>query len=119
MGRLAGKMFDPIGQPTDYYRSVMEQVEAAISEKQREELLRARYPPCNIEWKESTGTRVWCSQQSGGIDRAWTGYPRKYFEIGQTEYRCACVPDDRLSDTALREYENCESQQISCFYEAK
>lgn len=116
LGRLSGWMFDKNGQPTDYHQQVLAKIEEAISEKKRDELLRAQYPPCNIEWKETTGTRVWCSKQSGGIDRAWTGLPRKYHEIGKTDYRCACVPNDRLNDPALRNYDDCAEDSTACFY---
>lgn len=116
VGRLEGNMYDKRGQPTDYHGQVLERIQAAIAEKQRDELLRTQYPPCNIEYKEETGTRVWCSKQSGGIDRSWPGYPRKYFQVGKTDYRCACVPHDRLDDPALREYDNCDASEISCYY---
>lgn len=109
-------MYDKYGQPTEYYEKVMERIEAAIEQKKRDELLQTQYPPCNIEYKEETGTRVWCSNKSGGIDRTWSGYPRKYFQVGKSDYRCACVPIDRLNDAALREYDNCNPKEISCFY---
>lgn len=118
VGRLAGKMYDQNGRTTDYYNKVMDEVDVAISEKRREEWLREQYPPCNIEWKEATGTRVWCSKQSGGIDRAWPGLPRKYFEVGKSDYRCACVPNDRLEDANLREYDGCDATETSCLYKA-
>lgn len=116
VGRLTGRIYDIDGNETPYYNNVMEQVAIAIAEKKRDELLRVQYPPCNIEWKEETGTRVWCSQQSGGIDRSWTGVPRKYFEAGKPDFRCACVPEEQLNDASLREYDNCDVKEISCLY---
>lgn len=95
---------------------VEQQIEIAIDEKERNVKLRVKYPPCNIEWKADTGTRVWCTNQSGGIDRDFVGFPRKFFEVAKSEYRCACVPSDRLEDTLLKEYDNCDRKSIECFY---
>lgn len=42
---------------------------------------------------------------SGGIERAWAGVPRRLFKPGTNDWRCACVKsagppqDDSLSDT--------------------
>lgn len=97
-------------------RRVDEQIEIAIAEKDRLEKLRSQYPGCNIEWKADTGTRVWCTDKSGGIDRDWIGVPRKYYEIGKSDFRCACIPEDRLHDSQLKEYDDCHRTSSECFY---
>lgn len=116
VGLLAGRFYDENGTKTAYTLEVERQVELAIAENERQEQLKNQYPPCNIEWKEATGTRVWCTTRSGGIDRDWTGVPRKFLEAGTTEFRCACVPEDQLEDARLKEYDDCEAEAIECYY---
>lgn len=116
VGLLTGRFYDSDGQKTKYMEEVDKQIELAIAEKERMELLRVKYPPCNIEWKAETGTRVWCTKLSGGIDRDFVGFPRKFYEVGKPDFRCACVPGDRLGDTLLKEYDNCDPKAIECFY---
>lgn len=116
VGLLTGRFYGNDGKKTEYMDKVEQQIEVAIAEKERMQLLRTKYPPCNIEWKAETGTRVWCTQQSGGIDRDFVGLPRKFFEVGKPDFRCACVPNDRLEDPLLKEYKNCDRKADECFY---
>ena len=73
------------------------------------------YPQCNIQWTEKEGTRVWCTNQSGGKTRDWTGVPRKYYEAGK-DYRCACIKESDLDSPNLKPYENCDPLSTTCFY---
>lgn len=116
VGLLIGRYYNSDGSQTEYMDRVEIQVARAIKEKERQENLRSQYPPCNIEWRAETGTRVWCTEQSGGIDREWTGVPRKFFEAAKSDFRCACVPDDKLNDGRLKEYDNCDQNETTCFY---
>lgn len=116
VGLLSGRFYGKDGKKTDYMLNVEKQIDIAIAEKERLKKLRAKYPPCNIEWKAETGTRVWCTNQSGGIDRDFVGVPRKMYEVGQADFRCACVPNDRLEDPLLKEYDNCDPESFECFY---
>lgn len=116
VGLLSGRFYDENGVKTAYMVEVERQVDLAIAENERQKKLKNQYPPCNIDWKQETGTRVWCTNQSGGIDRSWTGVPRKFFEVGKSEFRCACVPDDRLDDARLKEYDDCEVTASTCHY---
>lgn len=116
VGLLVGRFYGNDGEKTEYMEKVEEQIEIAIAEKERLQKIRVKYPPCNIEWKLETGTRVWCTNKSGGIDRDFIGMPRKFFEVGQPEYRCACVPFDRLDDPLLKEYDDCDQKSNECFY---
>ena len=34
------------------------------------------FPPCNVEWSQAEGSRLWCTKKSGGITRDWVGVPR-------------------------------------------
>lgn len=116
IGKLEGRYYNSNGIETDYMRKVHEKRDIALEERKRDEAVKELYPPCNIEWKAETGTRVWCTNQSGGVERSWTGVPRKYFEVGRTDFRCACVHTDKLTDKQLREYDSCDSKAASCFY---
>lgn len=116
VGLLSGRFYDEHGMKTAYMVEVERQVDLAIAENERQNALKNQYPPCNIDWKEETGTRVWCTNQSGGIDRDWAGVPRKFFEVGKSEFRCACIPDNRLDDARLKEYDGCEVTASTCHY---
>ncbi|KAG4077855.1 hypothetical protein HA402_013789 [Bradysia odoriphaga] len=116
-GRLIGRFYDENGHETEYYRKVEKQVEIAIEDKRKEEMKNQEFPPCNIEWSADTGTKVWCTTQSGGIDRHWTGFPRKYFQPGEVSYRCACVHESNLNNPNLKEYDDCDASSRTCFYE--
>lgn len=116
VGLLFGRYYKANGQKTEYMQDVEHQIQIAIDEKSQAESIRNQYPPCNVEWRAETGTRVWCTDLSGGIKRDWRGFPRKFFKVGQTDYRCACVPEDRLNDSLLKDYDNCESTADECFY---
>lgn len=118
IGKLHGRYYDENGIETDYMRRVLEKRDVALEERKRDEAVKELYPPCNIEWKAETGTRVWCTSQSGGVTRSWMGVPRKYFEAGHTDYRCACVHSDKLADKNLKEYDDCDAKSVSCFYQA-
>lgn len=116
VGVLSGRFYDENAAKTAYMVEVERQVDLAIAENERLNALKSQYPPCNIDWKQETGTRVWCTNQSGGIDRDWVGVPRKFFEAGKTEFRCGCIPDDRLDDARLKEYDDCEATASTCHY---
>lgn len=116
VGRLAGRFYGYDGRKTEYMQRVEQQVELARAEKEQQKMLRIKYPPCNIEWKAETGTRVWCTNQSGGTNRDFVGVPRKFYEVGKSEYRCACVPNDRLDDPLLMQYDDCDSKSVECFH---
>lgn len=116
VGRLTGRFYGYDGLKTEYMRRVERQIELAQAEKEQQKMLRIKYPPCNIGWTAETGTRVWCTKQSGGIDRDFIGVPRKFYEVGNSEFRCACVPNDRLNDPLLKQYDDCDPNSIECFY---
>lgn len=115
-GKLIGRFYNDLGEETEYYHKIHEQIEIVREEIKRDEKLKSAFPPCNIEWKADSGTKVWCTNQSGGISRSWIGVPRKYFEPGNKNFRCACVHEDMLEQGNLKEYDNCDSNAVSCVY---
>lgn len=119
VGYLIGRFYDKDGTETPYYWDVEKKYEIAIEEKRAAEaqkLAEIEFPPCNIEWKKETGTRVWCSESSGGIQRTWIGVPRKYYAPGAPQFRCACVRGNELTSPYIFEYSDCDGTSVSCVY---
>lgn len=117
-GKLIGRFYDKDGTETPYYLKVNQQIEYAIQERENELKQENQYPGCNIEWKEETGTKVWCTLKSGGKERDWVGVPRKFFKSGDISFRCACIRDIDLDSKNIREYEGCDSKATSCYYKS-
>lgn len=117
-GHLIGRFYDKSGEKTDYFRKVEEQIEIAIENKRLDEMKNFDFPPCNIEWSADKGTKVWCTKQSGGVDRQWVGVPRKYYQPGEVSYRCACIEESKLENGNLKEYDDCDPKSTTCFYKA-
>ena len=128
VGFLIGRYFDSYGNPTEYNHEVKRQINAAEAAKEAKQEEHDIFPPCNSEWGQKTGHRVWCTTKSGGIQREWTGVPRRYFSPGKEE-RCACVLDHGpplakqhnangnrgdLDNPHLKEYSNCDPKSTSC-----
>lgn len=118
VGYLAGRFYDASGRSTEY----LDRVHRALDEHRAEQADRARWledmPPCNVEWKPELGTRVWCSAHSGGVRRDWRGVPRKFYEPGQSTWRCACVRSAETQPNYVEQYAGCEPTASSCIAEA-
>lgn len=122
-GKLVGRYYTSDGKRTDYHKEVENLINLAVEESAAKNADFQRYPPCNVEWSAETGSRVWCSKQSGGIERYWEGVPRKYFKPGSNSHRCACIElTDELKEFPskgrkgnLEEYEHCPSDSVECY----
>lgn len=42
------------------------------------------------------------------------GVPRKYYQPGQTSFRCACIKESDKNLANIQEYENCPPHENSC-----
>lgn len=126
-GKLIGRYFDNEGNPTPYHEELLAKFKEAEEQEENKIHYKLMFPPCNVEWTPEKGSRVWCTKQSGGIDRDWIGVPRKYFEPGSKKYRCACVNTSDNSENTkqheahkrtgnVEEYEGCNPKSTSCFY---
>lgn len=118
-GLMIGRFYDVRGRETEYHGKVLAKVDEALAKKRAAEEQKSKeveFPPCNIEWKADVGTRVWCTKRSGGIERSWVGYPRKYFTPGVAEFRCACVHEKHLQSPNVKEYDGCAVTSESCVY---
>ncbi|XP_052266017.1 neuferricin-like isoform X2 [Dreissena polymorpha] len=130
IGRLVGHFYDEAGQETAALKDFQRRLNEAKSAKSSDEDDMRRYPPCNFEYKQGQGRRIWCSTLSGGVQRSWAGYPRQYFQPGKTDPRCACVKesgapsgseplsehDNRgdLDNPLMKLYEGCHPESYEC-----
>ncbi|XP_044753585.1 neuferricin homolog [Coccinella septempunctata] len=116
VGKLIGKYYDIEGNPTPYAKNIHKLIERALKEETEEDRLKLKYPGCNMEWNYEQGTHVWCTDQSGGIKRNWIGVPRKFFSPGAKDHRCACVREQDINSSNMKEYEGCDSKSTECFF---
>ncbi|XP_037089166.1 neuferricin-like isoform X2 [Pollicipes pollicipes] len=129
-GRLVGRFYDEDGRETEYYSRLQRWMAEAREQRRRDDGEKLVFPPCNSEWSQERGGRVYCSRRSGGVARDWAGVPREYFAGGKK--RCACVRDrgapshgadpgtDRgdLDDPRLAEFPGCAPHADSCVTKA-
>ncbi|XP_077532795.1 neuferricin-like [Haemaphysalis longicornis] len=130
VGKLAGRYYTNDGQPTSELQRIWAAVERA---KQKDYLAKEAsksFPLCNSEWTPQTGSKVWCSKSSGGVERSWVGVPRQYFDKEDNSVRCVCVrtsgpPSNHregashknrgdLDDPRLKEYPGCPPTSDTC-----
>ncbi|XP_009317593.1 PREDICTED: neuferricin [Pygoscelis adeliae] len=128
--KLVGRFYDENGAPTEALRQAEAAIEEALKFQAESEQRKQRFPPCNSEWSSAKGSRFWCSRQSGGVNRDWTGVPRKLYRPGSRGSHCVCVrttgppwgqPDstehsDRgdLDNPHLEEYDGCHPLAEQC-----
>jgi len=127
VGLLAGAFYDGRGEVTAHWRELRAWTEAAHRDRDKHDVEKQMFPPCNVEWSQATGSRFWCTTKSGGVTRDWVGVPRKLFYPGQ-QPRCACTRDrgppstdpgaetDRgdLDSPHVKEYPGCEPGAWEC-----
>jgi len=130
VGYLVGSYYTAAGHPTPKLKAYQEMLLAAKRWQQSQKDENQRFPPCNVEWSQGKGSRVWCTDKSGGINRDWVGVPRKLFKPGSSQSRCACIKDSGppsdadpqaphknrgdLDNPNLQPYDNCNPVAISC-----
>jgi len=130
VGYVHGTYYDSRGKPTARLTKAQAAIEAAHKWKEGQQQESEIFPPCNSEWHKDQGGRVWCSNKSGGIQRDWSGVPRKLFKAGSKDHRCACVKNfgaplsedpteghknrGDLLNPNLQEYEGCSPTSNSC-----
>jgi len=88
-----------------------------------------KYPPCNVRWRKDEGTELWCTTKSGGVERSWVGFPRRYFSplyrkrafatpggSHELEERCVCVKSiqEANSNPNMKVYPGCDPNASSC-----
>lgn len=112
-GKVVGRYFDEHGELTEYHKIVLQRVAKAEEDEAKP---KQEYPSCNVEWKQETGTRVWCSSRSGdGVERGWVGKPRRYVEQKDNTPYCVCMPDKADPGDRLVPFDDCDANSESCF----
>ncbi|KRZ48994.1 Neuferricin -like protein [Trichinella nativa] len=136
VGILKGTYYNSDGNPTRSLEDYKIRLNKALKWKQEEDAEAERFPPCNSEWIQGGGGRVWCSHNSGGVKRRWAGVPRKLLKPGSKHSRCVCVKndgtfqkeEDNVNDEEaqsfnrrgdfdhpnLLQYSNCDPEAVSC-----
>ncbi|CAG9831907.1 unnamed protein product [Diabrotica balteata] len=116
VGKVIGKYYKEDGKLTSYGSQVKKLIRAAELDKENEMEDMKKFPPCNIEWDAEKGTKLWCSNKSGGISRDWVGLPRQYYEVNSKSYRCACIKEDQVNSIGnIKKYEGCDIMSNVCF----
>ncbi|XP_061819101.1 neuferricin [Nerophis lumbriciformis] len=116
VGLLVGRFYSESGVATEDLLRVEDMLKEGQQIKAKFEEQTRRFPACNSEWSPASGGRVWCSTNSGGLQRSWTGVPRKLFSPGARGVQCVCVKDTSAAtkDLKLQEYEGCSTYAESC-----
>lgn len=115
VGKLIGRYYDEFGMLTPYARQVKKLIREAEEADHNDKLDKIKFPPCNVEWDAEKGSRVWCTNKSGGIERRWVGKPRQYYEPGSKTYRCACISKENENLGSIKDYPGCDNDSDSCF----
>jgi len=127
VGLLEGAFYDSKGDVTQHWKDLQGWIEVAREERDKQDVEKQMFPPCNVEWTQAEGSRYWCTPRSGGVTREWTGVPRQLFYPAR-EPRCACVRNrgppstdpgaksDRgdLDNPHVKEYVGCDVISSEC-----
>lgn len=128
IGKVVGHFYDENGAPSAILQAAQASVDTALAAKHAEDEQEKIFPPCNSQWSDSSGTTVWCTNKSGGIERDWVGVPRLFFDASTQRTKCVCVrssgpPTDKtmsdvgrgdLDHPSLRQYAGCAPHSEAC-----
>jgi len=128
VGVLSGNFYSPSGLPTPAWHALQASIEEARQDRDKHDVEKNMFPPCNVEWTQAKGSRFWCTNKSGGVSRTWAGVPRQLFYPGR-QPRCACVRDKGApsvdpgarSDTGdldsphVKAYPGCTGSEAECW----
>ncbi|KAF7284824.1 hypothetical protein GWI33_021581 [Rhynchophorus ferrugineus] len=115
VGLLVGRYYNELGELTPYARQIKKLIVKAQNVEKQVQKEKYKFPPCNVEWDAEKGSRVWCTNKSGGIQRGWVGKPRQYYEPGSKSYRCACINSENNDLGVIKEYPGCDKHSESCY----
>lgn len=133
VGKVLGRFYGEDGLPTPELTQVEAMISKGLEANKQALEEKHKFPPCNVEWSSARGSRFWCSANSGGVSRDWTGVPRKLYKPGAKEPHCVCVrttgpPSDQAPDNPahrnrgdldhpnLEEYTGCPPLSIACSF---
>ncbi|VVC96934.1 unnamed protein product [Leptidea sinapis] len=113
VGKLEGRYYNKDGTETQYMLKFKTRLKDCRIEKEKSKQQDILYPPCNVGWSETEGTRVWCSKLSGGVSREWVGYPRQLYTPGSSKPKCICVKEDQNTNM-IKQYNKCQADSHQC-----
>ncbi|CAF3357796.1 unnamed protein product [Rotaria socialis] len=114
IGKLIGRYFDSNGELTEHFNNVLTSVNIIEKEKEEKARFEKQWPPCNSEWSHDAGRRVWCTEKSGGIERTWTGVPRRAYDSATKTERCVCVQNTNEQNGRFKQYKDCSPTSVEC-----
>ena len=76
VGVVSGAFYDREGGVTQHWKDLQDWIAQAHRDKDKDDVEKQMFPPCNVEWSQAEGSRFWCTTKSGGITRDWKGVPR-------------------------------------------
>jgi len=76
VGVVSGTFYDGEGGVTQHWKDLQDWIAQAHLDKDKDDVEKQMFPPCNVEWSQAEGSRFWCTTKSGGITRDWKGVPR-------------------------------------------
>lgn len=118
LGKLVGYYYDENGEPKATMKAIAGMLVEAEEIEQKKKNWDKSFPRCNSKWSQADGGNVWCSLKSGGVERTWTGLPRKYTKEGQTNGRCVCVSDENMEKAnnhpRFSVYKDCDPKATQC-----
>ncbi|XP_061608585.1 neuferricin [Phyllopteryx taeniolatus] len=119
VGLVIGRFYSESGKPTEFLLQMESLLAKGQQLKAKTQAEMLHFPACNSEWSSARGGRVWCSTNSGGVERIWTGVPRKLFSLRASGSRCVCVEDPSAAkeNPNLQEYDGCSTQAVTCSLE--
>lgn len=63
LGKLVGNFYDSNGDATPALKEAREKMKESQKLKDKAEEHNKKFPHCNSEWTQATGSRVWCSKK--------------------------------------------------------
>jgi len=116
VGKLIGHYYDENGKPTAALEYAHGLIRLGKEEKQRDDVLKEKFPTCNSKYSSTEGKTLWCSNQSGGITRDWVGVIREHTNPETKYKRCVCVPPELLNEPNLDLFEGCPADASECYW---
>ena len=115
VGLLNGQFYDEHGSKTEYMLEMEARKRRQEATNKKNEQFTGRFPGCNSEWTQEKGLhKVWCTKESGGVKRTWSGYPRLVYNPNTKSEGCACVDEKDLDHPNVKQYPNCDPKSNTC-----
>ncbi|CAF0705134.1 unnamed protein product [Brachionus calyciflorus] len=115
LGVLDGRFYNSKGEKTENLLKLEKINEAEIQTAKKNSEYHERFPICNSEWTQEKGiVKLWCTTESGGVKRSWSGYPRLVYNPISKQDSCACVNENDLNHPNVKLYPNCDPKSDTC-----